>query len=222
MQTIYCVEDDEDIRSLLTYAVSAGGYEVMAFENGASFKKAMGEKLPDLILLDIMLPDKSGTDILKALKSIDACADIPVIMLTAKGAEMDKVRSFELGADDYVTKPFSVLELMSRIKAVLKRSRTHKTGVLEYNGIRLDLDKRTVSSDGEDLNLTFKEFELLAAFMENKGNAIERGELLNKVWGYNFEGESRTLDVHVGSLRHKLGEKGKLIETIRNVGYRLK
>lgn len=222
MQTIYCVEDDEDIRSLLTYAVSAGGYEVRAFDSAVSFKKAMSEKLPDLILLDIMLPDKSGTDILKGLKSNDFSVDIPVIMLTAKGAEMDKVRSFELGADDYVTKPFSVLELMSRIKAVLKRAKIHKTGVLEYNGIRLDLDKRTVSSDEKDLSLTFKEFELLAAFMENRGNAIDRGALLNKVWGYNFGGESRTLDVHVGSLRHKLGEKGKLIETIRNVGYRLK
>lgn len=222
MQTIYCVEDDEDIRSLLTYAVSAGGYEVKAFDRAVSFEKALSEELPDLILLDIMLPDKSGTDILKDLKSNGLTAELPVIMLTAKGAEMDKVISFELGADDYVTKPFSVLELMSRIKAVLKRSGTHKTGGFEYNGIRIDLDKRTVSADGKDLNLTFKEFEMLALFMENRGSAIGREELLNKVWGYNFRGESRTLDVHVGSLRHKLGEKGKLIETVRNVGYRLK
>lgn len=222
MQTIYCVEDDDDIRGLVTYAVGSSGYEIQGFSCAASFERAMEEKTPDLILLDIMLPDKDGIEILKTLKSNMQWSDIPVIMLTAKSMEMDKVRGFDLGADDYVTKPFSVLELISRIKAVLKRTSANRVKVFEYNGIRLDLGSRAVFVDGEEITLTFKEFELLFVFMENRGNAVSRETLLNKIWGYNFEGESRTLDVHVGSLRHKLGEKGRLIETIRNVGYRLK
>ncbi len=222
MQTIYCVEDDDDIRGLLTYAVSSSGYEVKDFECAAAFEAAMTESVPDLILMDIMLPDKSGMEILKSLKGNALHADIPVIMLTAKSSEMDKVKGFDLGADDYVTKPFSVLELISRIKAVLKRTNANNARMFEYNDIRLDLDRREVFVGGDEVTLTFKEFEMLAMLMENKGNAVSREQFLNKVWGYHFEGESRTLDVHVGSLRHKLGEKGKLIETIRNVGYRLK
>lgn len=222
MQLIYCVEDDDDIRGLVTYAVSSSGYEVRGFEQAASFEKAVAEKAPDLILLDIMLPDKDGMELLKMLRSSASWSEIPVIILTAKGMEMDKVKGFELGADDYVTKPFSVLELISRIKAVLKRSQRNKSDTLEYNGIRLNLSSRTVFANEEEIALTFKEFELLRMFMENRGRAVSRELLLDKIWGYHFEGESRTLDVHVGSLRHKLGEEGKMIETIRNVGYRLK
>lgn len=219
---IYCVEDDDDIRGLVTYAISSSGYEVRGFENASMFEQAMEQTLPDLILLDIMLPDKDGITVLRTLKSNARQSDIPVIMLTAKGAEADKLMGFDMGADDYVTKPFSVLELISRIKAVLKRANANSSKAFEYNGIRLDLGRRTVTAGGAEIVLTFKEFELLSALMENRGNAVSRETLLDKVWGYRFEGESRTLDVHVGSLRHKLGEKGKLIETIRNVGYRLK
>lgn len=221
---IYCVEDDDDIRGLVSYAVSSSGYEVRSFGNAASFDEAISEAVPDLVLLDIMLPDRDGIDILKALRSSgnERAANVPVILLTAKSSEMDKVKGFEYGADDYVTKPFSVLELISRIKAVLKRSTAHNDNALEYNGIRLDASSRAVTVDGEEKNLTFKEFELLLNLMENRGNAMSRETLLDKIWGYHFEGESRTLDVHIGSLRHKLGAKGKIIETIRNVGYRIK
>lgn len=222
MQLIYCVEDDDDIRELLTYAISSNNFEVQSFSDAASFEKALSENVPDLILLDIMLPDKDGTELLKELRTNSVFENIPVIMLTAKGSETDKVKGFKLGADDYVTKPFSVMELIMRIKAVLKRSGQHDGAVSEYNGIRLDFGSRTVTVDGLAVTLTFKEFELLSVLMANKGNAVGRETLLNKIWGYHFEGESRTLDVHIGSLRHKLGEKGKLIETIRNVGYRLK
>jgi two-component system alkaline phosphatase synthesis response regulator PhoP len=224
MQMIHCVEDDDDIRGLVSYAVSSSGYEVRSFGNAASFDEAINEAVPDLVLLDIMLPDRDGIDILKALRSSEneRTANVPVILLTAKSSEMDKVKGFEYGADDYVTKPFSVLELISRIKAVLKRSTAHNDNALEYNGIKLDASSRAVTVDGEEKNLTFKEFELLLNLMENRGNAMSRETLLDKIWGYHFEGESRTLDVHIGSLRHKLGEKGKIIETIRNVGYRIK
>lgn len=222
MQTIYCVEDDDDIRSLVTYAVGSAGYEARGFENADLFENAIEEKAPSLILLDIMLPDKDGIEILKELKAKAEFSDIPVIMLTAKNSETDKVRGFDLGADDYVTKPFGVLELLSRIKAVLKRTNANSARCIEYNGIRLDGGSRTVFGDGREITLTFKEFELLMLLMENRGNAVSREILLNKIWGYHFEGESRTLDVHVGSLRHKLGDRGKMIETVRSVGYRLK
>lgn len=222
MQIIYCVEDDDDIRSLVTYAVASAGYEARGFECADLFEEAVEEKAPDLILLDIMLPDRDGIDILKSLKSSAKTADIPVIMLTAKSSETDKVRGFDLGADDYVTKPFSVLELLSRIKAVLKRAGTNRAKTFEYNGISLDSGSRTVRVDGEETALTYKEFELLSVFMENRGRAVSRETLLDKIWDCHFEGESRTLDVHVGSLRHKLGDRGKLIETVRSVGYRMK
>lgn len=222
MPMIYCVEDDDDIRGLVTYAISSSGYEVQGFDCAASFEEAMKNTVPDLVLLDIMLPDRDGVEILKNLRNNIYWKNVPVIMLTAKGSEMDKVKGFELGADDYVTKPFSVLELISRIKAVLKRTSANNERTFEYNGIRLDLESRIISVDGVDIALTFKEFELLSLLMENRGKAVNRETLLDKIWGYHFEGESRTLDVHIGSLRHKLGEKGKLIETIRNVGYRLK
>ncbi len=220
MQVIYCVEDDDDIRGLVEYALKSSGYEIFGFSDAKSFLDLFYEKTPDLVLLDIMLPDMDGIDLLKKLR--DELFNTPVIMLTAKSGEMDKVKGFELGADDYMTKPFSVLELVSRIKAVLKRSGANNHGAIEYNGISLDTERRSAAVDGQEITLTFKEFELLCILMKNRGKAVSREDLLNKVWGYSFEGESRTLDVHIGSLRHKMGVKGKTIETIRNVGYILK
>lgn len=174
-----------------------------------------------MALLDIMLPDKDGIKILKDIRANEATGNMPVIMITAKGTELDKVRGFDCGADDYITKPFGVMELISRIKAVLRRSGVKADTVLEYDGIALNVKSRTLTVDGADIEVTYKEFELLRLLMEQRGSAVERGVLLDKIWGYHFEGESRTLDVHIGSLRHKLGEKGTLIKTIRNVGYKI-
>lgn len=220
MQLIYCVEDDEDIRGLVTYALKSSGYEAAGFCDAKSFLDGFYKKTPDLAVVDIMLPDTDGLEILKKLR--DEKYNTPVIMLTAKSGEMDKVKSFELGADDYITKPFSVLELVSRVKAVLKRSGANKAAALEYNGISLDTEMRTAAADGKKMTLTYKEFELLEYLMENRGKAVSREVLLNRVWGYCTECESRTLDVHIGNLRRKLGGRGKMIETIRNVGYILR
>lgn len=174
-----------------------------------------------MVLLDIMLPDKDGISILKDIRTNEATKHLPVIMITAKGTESDKVKGFEYGADDYVTKPFGVMELISRIKAVLRRSSVVNSDVIDYKGILLDNQSRSVKVDGEEVTITFKEFELLKYLMMHKGTVVSRELLLEKIWGYHFEGESRTLDVHIGSLRHKLGSKGKCIETIRNVGYKI-
>ena len=210
MDLIYCVEDDEGIRDLITYAVKSAGFEAEGFESASDFEKRLGERLPSMVLLDIMLPDK------------DTTKNVPVIMITAKGTESDKVKGFEYGADDYVTKPFGVMELISRIKAVLRRSGPQAgSDIIEYKGIILDNQSRNVKVDGKDIAITFKEFELLKYLLKNKGTVVPREVLLEKIWGYHFEGESRTLDVHIGSLRHKLGEKGKCIETIGNVGYKI-
>ena len=221
MKTIYCVDDDESIRGLIVYAVKSSGFEAEGFSDGAAFERDVSEKLPDLILLDIMLPDKDGIEILTELRSNRLTKHIPVIMLTAKDEECDKVKGFEAGADDYVTKPFSVLELISRIKAVLRRSNIIDDDILSVDGIEINRSKRTVTVDGQPVNVTYKEFELLQYLMRHKDTPVSRETLLNKIWGYHFEGESRTLDVHIGSLRHKLGDKGRLIETIRNVGYKI-
>lgn len=221
MQMVYCVEDDDGIRELIAYAIKSSGLEVCEFPNGAEFEAALQKQIPDLALLDIMLPDKDGIEILKELRSNDATKYLPVIILTAKNSELDKVKGLNLGADDYITKPFSVLELISRIKAVLRRSEKHEVKENTYNGIMIDSSSRTVKVDGEEVQLTYKEFELLNCLMENKGSVVNREYLLKTIWGYHFEGETRTLDVHIGSLRHKLGDKGSYIETVRNVGYRL-
>lgn len=219
MHLIYCVEDDDGIRELIAYAIESSGLAVREFANGAEFEKALDEQLPDLILLDIMLPDKDGMQILKDLKDNDRTRDLPVIFLSAKNSELDKVKGLNLGADDYITKPFSVLELISRVKAVLRRSEKHDKQNNE-KGIKLDNSARTVYVNGNEIQLTYKEFELLKCLMDKKGSALSRDFLLTQVWGYDFEGESRTLDVHIGSLRHKLGDMGSAIETVRNVGYR--
>ncbi len=221
MNKIYCVEDDESIRELITYAVKSAGFDAESFESASSFEKRLKTSLPSMVLLDIMLPDKDGIDILRDIRKNARTKNLPVIMLTAKGTESDKVKGFENGADDYVTKPFGVMELISRIKAVLRRSAGQSPDVIDYKGIVLDNSSRSVSADGEDVTVTYKEFELLKYLMTHKGTVVPREVLLEKIWGYHFEGESRTLDVHIGSLRHKLGAKGKCIETIRNVGYKI-
>lgn len=221
MQRIYCVEDDEDIRELVLYALKSSGFEVEEFSTASAFENTIDVSMPDLILLDIMLPDKDGIEILRELRRKQNTKNIPVILLTAKSTESDKVRGFDMGADDYVTKPFSVLELISRIKAVLKRS-GNIGEIAAHDGIRVDENSRIAYVNNEPISLTYKEFELLLELMKHTGSVIAREKLLNKIWGYHFEGESRTLDVHIGSLRRKLGEKGSHIETIRNVGYKFK
>lgn len=220
MQTIYCVEDDDGIRELISYAVKTSGFEVREFANAADFEKELMVKMPSLVLLDIMLPDKGGIEILTDLRNKAATKYLPVILLTAKNGEMDKVKGLNLGADDYITKPFSVLELISRIKAVLRRSEREETTAKDYHGIVIDLLSRKVTIDGNEIQLTYKEFELLNCLVEKQGQVINREFLLRKIWGFDFEGETRTLDVHIGSLRHKLGDKSKYIETVRNVGYK--
>lgn len=221
MERIYCVEDDEGIRDLIVYAVKSAGFDAEGFENAAAFEKRVKDVMPSMVLLDIMLPDKDGIDVLKEIRSNEQTKNLPVIMITAKGTESDKVKGFENGADDYVTKPFGVMELISRIKAVLRRSNIIGGDIIEYKGITLDNQSRKVSVDGEDITVTYKEFELLKYLLKNKGMVVTREILLEKIWGYHFEGESRTLDVHIGSLRHKLGDKGRCIETVRNVGYKI-
>ncbi len=220
MQTIYCVEDDDGIRELISYAVKTSGFDVKEFANAADFEKEMAVKQPSLVLLDIMLPDKGGIEILTELRNSAATKYLPVILLTAKNGEMDKVKGLNLGADDYITKPFSVLELISRIKAVLRRSERDEIRAQDYHGIVIDLLSRKVTIDGQEVQLTYKEFELLSCLTEKQGQVINREFLLRKIWGFDFEGETRTLDVHIGSLRHKLGDKSKYIETVRNVGYK--
>lgn len=222
MNLIYCVEDDDDIRDLVVYALKSSGFEAEGFPEADSFYNALKNRIPDLALLDIMLPDKNGTHILKELRQEETTSEIPVIFLTAKSSEMDKVKGFEYGADDYITKPFGVLELVSRIKAVLRRTKKEaQNTVMKHEGILINTESRSVKSNGEEIVLTYKEYELLYMLLKNKGTAIKREKLLTEVWGYDFEGESRTLDVHIGSLRHKLGENGVLIETVRNVGYKI-
>ena len=221
MDRIYCVEDDEGIRELIIYAVKSAGFEVEGFETAGEFENRLKISVPSMVLLDIMLPDKDGIEILKDIRENVATKNLPVIMITAKGTEGDKVKGFENGADDYVTKPFGVMELISRIKAVLRRSSAVSSDVIDYKGIIMDNQSRSVRVDGKDITITFKEFELLKYLLTHKGTVVPREVLLEKIWGYQFEGESRTLDVHIGSLRHKLGEKGKCIETIRNVGYKI-
>ena len=220
-QTIYYTEDDENIRELVIYALKSSGFQAVGFENAKDFFRGMHSVLPDLILLDVMLPDEDGIEILKKLKRDADYKNIPVIMLTAKSAEYDKVIGLDLGADDYVTKPFGVMELVSRIKALLRRSKEQeKEDVIEVEDIRLDRRQHIVTVSGKPIELTHKEFELLDYFMCNKGIVLTREKLLDTVWNMDFEGESRTVDVHIGLLRQKLGESGQLIVTVRGVGYK--
>lgn len=219
---IFCVEDDEGIRNMVMYTLEASGFEVQGFENGKTFFSVLLMNRPDLILLDIMLPDMDGISILKRLKKDKATKDIPVIMATAKGTEYDKVIGLELGADDYLAKPFGMMEMVSRVKAVLRRTQPESDQkVLEVGGLTLDLNGHIVKVDGQRVQLTLKEYELLRLFMENIGRAFTREQLLLKIWESDYFGETRTVDVHIGTLRTKLGEYGKMIRTVRGVGYRM-
>lgn len=219
MTLIYCIEDDENIRELVVYALENNGFKAIGLENG---KNLFNLPNPDLIILDIMLPGDDGYTILQNLRSNFKTRDIPVIMLTAKTSEFDKVKALDMGADDYVEKPFGIMELISRVKAVLRRSRKNKPDTkLTFKEISIDYEKRLVKVKGKEVNLTHKEFELLYYLMKNQEIVLSRDKIMNQVWGFDFEGETRTIDVHIGTLRLKLGDAGKYIQTIRNVGYKL-
>lgn len=219
---IFCVEDDGNIRELVVYTLETTGFEALGFEDGAAFFEALAGKLPELVLLDIMLPGEDGLEILKKLKASARTRNIPVIMLTAKGSEYDKVMGLDGGADDYVTKPFGMMELVSRIRAVLRRSRQKEEGDMLVTGsLCLNRKKHEVTVKGEAVSLTLKEFELLRLLLENPNVVLTRDRLLEDIWGYDFDGETRTVDVHIRTLRQKLGEEGNRIETVRGVGYRI-
>lgn len=220
---IYCVEDDGNIRELIVYTLESTGFHAKGFENGNSFRQALEENLPELILLDIMLPNEDGMDILKELRANARTRQIPVIMVTAKSSEYDKVIGLDSGADDYITKPFGMIELVSRIKAVLRRANKKETDLdaMQIGNLVLDIQKHEVLVDGEQVVLTFKEFELLRYLLKNENVVLTRQQLLEKIWGYDFTGETRTVDVHIRTLRQKLGSAGKYIETVRGVGYRI-
>ena len=219
---IYCVEDERNIRELLVYTLHSTGFEAKGLENGTQLFEELGNLIPDLILLDIMLPGEDGYSILERLKASSETQNIPVIMVTAKEAEYDKVRGLEAGADDYITKPFGMMEFVARVKAVLRRcSRQEEDKELKCDDLRLSVGRHKVYWKEEKVELTRKEFELLQYLMENKGLVMTRNQILCHVWGYDFDGETRTVDVHVRTLRQKLGEAGNLIETVRGVGYRI-
>ena len=222
MACIYIVEDDTDIREIETIALRNSGHTVADFDSGRAFFHKVEEKVPDLALLDIMLPDMDGYEIVKKLRSNPGTKRLPVIMVTAKTTEIDMIKGLDIGADDYIKKPFSVMELITRVKAVLRRCHPADTGhVLSAGGLSMDLDCRTVTADGQRLQLTYKEFELLRLFLSHPGMAFTREQLFTQVWNMEYMDDSRTLDMHIRTLRQKLGAYGKLIETGRNVGYRM-
>lgn len=226
MNRIYIVEDDDSIRQLVLYALKNSNYEAKGFPCGSDFFAAAEQCPPDLLLLDIMLPDMDGVEILQRVRR-SSFSHIPVMMLTAKGSEFDKVNALDQGADDYLTKPFGVMELLSRIRALLRRVSAPQSpasveeDILNCGPIALDRQRRIVRCEEETLSLTYKEFELLAYLMQNQGLVLSRDQLMQAVWGFDFEGESRTVDMHIKQLRHKLGDSGSLIQTIRGVGYKL-
>jgi len=222
---IFCVEDDSNIRELVVYTLETTGFKARGFEDGRSFLEALALETPELVLMDIMLPGEDGLSLLKKLKSSTKTREIPVIMVTAKGAEYDKVKGLDLGADDYVAKPFGMMELVSRIKAVLRR--TLKSGqetqdIMKAGDLEIDTKKHEVTAAGEVVNLTLKEYELLKRLMKNPNIVMTRDCLLEDICGYDFDGETRTVDVHVRTLRQKLGTCGEMIETVRGVGYRMR
>ena len=221
---IYCVEDDDNIRELVIYTLETTGLKAKGFADGAAFMEALAFDTPELVLLDIMLPGDDGMVLLKKLKSSSKTKDIPVIMVTAKGSEYDKVMGLDSGADDYVTKPFGMMELVSRIKAVLRRTQKDTQDpqdVIVLGDIEMNTKKHEVTADGEVVTLTLKEYELLKRLMKNPNIVMTRDCLLEDIWGYDFDGETRTVDVHVRTLRQKLGKSGEKIETVRGVGYRM-
>ena len=219
---IWCVEDDSSIRDIEVYALTSTGFEAKGFEDGDSFWNALQTEQPDLIVLDVMLPGKDGVTLLKMMKESQEFCQIPVIMATAKGSEYDKIQSLDLGADDYLVKPFGIMEMVSRVKAVLRRCKPVKEiKLLKLDGLVLNPDEHTVTIDGERVVLTFKEYELLHLFLSQPGTAFTREQLLASVWNTDYMGETRTVDMHIRTLRQKLGSYSHLIETVRNVGYRL-
>lgn len=219
---IYMLEDENSIRNFVMYALNNSGFDAIGFETPSEFYKAMAERLPDLLLLDIMLPEEDGISILKKLRSEKITRKLPVILLTAKGTEFDTITGLDNGADDYISKPFSTVELISRIKALLRRSYDNsEDDTIILKNLLILPEKHEVYSNGIKVNLTLKEYELLLILLRNKGKVFSRDELLKKVWGFDFKGESRTVDVHIRTLRAKLGSGGELIETIRGVGYKI-
>ncbi len=219
---IWCVEDDSSIRDIEVYTLKSTGFEASGFPDGKTFFEALDTEIPDLAVLDIMLPDIDGVEILKRLKSNAKTKDLPIIMATAKGMEYDKIQSLDMGADDYLTKPFGMLEMVSRIKAVLRRTAPKKDNyILAHGLLTLNLREHTVMSNGERVTLTLKEYELLKLFMSNIGVAYTREQLFNQIWGMDYCGETRTVDMHIRTLRQKIGACSSYIQTVRGVGYRM-
>lgn len=216
---IYIVEDDRNIQEIELFALKNSGYQAAGFDSAKEFYAALDKKLPELVMLDIMLPDEDGLSILRRLRTRPDTQKIPVILVTAKASEIDKVKGLDGGADDYISKPFGVMEMIARVKALLRRSSSGEDNLLVSGGVTLDKEKRLVTVDGEAVELTYKEFELLRLLMKNAGIVISRDVIMERVWDSNFEGESRTIDVHVRTLRQKLGDAGAMIKTVRNVGY---
>ena len=220
MALIYIVEDDQNIREIESFALKNSGYQVQGFECAKDFYHQLAEKTPDCILLDIMLPDEDGLEIVRKLRAIPDTKKVPVMMVTAKTTEIDKVKGLDIGADDYITKPFGVMELISRVKALLRRtSRMNEDSQLIHEDILMDMDKHAVTVAGQLCELTFKEFELLKYLMLNQGIVLSRDKIMDQVWGFEYEGVSRTVDMHIKTLRQKLGAAGSCIKTVRNVGY---
>lgn len=215
------MEDDNNIRELVCYTLTQTGSEAVGFADAESFFAAVAERLPDLVLLDIMLPDKDGMEILHELRSNARTERLPIIMVTAKSGQIDKIKGLDGGADDYITKPFDIMELISRVNALLRRVAPETSDLITYKKMTLALSERTVTVSGKPVTLTYKEFEILRLLAENRGKVLTRDTLMNRVWGTEFEGESRTVDVHIRTLRQKLGEAAEYIETVRNVGYKL-
>lgn len=219
MSLIYIVEDDESIREIEEFALMNAGHKVVGFPDAKSFYKKMEDVFPDLILLDVMLPDESGYDIVRKIRKNADIKRVPVIMVTAKTTELDLVRGLEDGADDYIKKPFSVMELITRVKALIRRTEPPEIKTLSLDGLTINNEKREVRVDDEIVELTFKEYELLQLLLINKGMVMSRDTIMDHIWGISYEGESRTLDMHIKTLRQKLGDYGSRIRTVRNVGY---
>ena len=218
---IWCVEDDSSIRDIELYALNSTGFEAKGFEDGTSFWNALKNEKPELVVLDVMLPGMDGIELLSKMKESTVYKEIPVILATAKGQEYDRIRGLDLGADDYIVKPFSIMEMVSRVKAVLRRCKPQQTEeILKIADLVVNLKEHTVNIENQRISLTYKEFELLRLFLSHQGMVYTREQLFSQVWDMDYMGDSRTLDTHIRSLRHKLGTYGRMIETIRNVGYR--
>lgn len=220
---IYCVEDERNIRELIVYTLESSGYQAKGFKDAKEFYPALEKEIPELILLDIMLPGEDGLSVLGKLRQNKTTKDIPVMMVTARGSEYDKILGLDGGADDYITKPFGMMEFLARVRAILRRSqkRENDQAMYETGDLKLYVDKHQVFAGNRQVELTLKEFELLKFLLENKGIVMTRDKLLIGVWGYDFDGETRTVDVHIRTLRQKLGDCGELIETVRGVGYKI-